>query len=419
VLNGATLCPFDLKSEGMKELARWLIDEAITVYHSPPTVFRHFVASLDGGETFEHLRVVLLASDSVYPSDVVLFRRHFPDTCLLLNAWGATESPFFRPYFLEHRTEISGSVPAVGPPVEEEELLLLDEAGQEAGIGQVGEIALRSRYLSPGYWRRPELTRERFLPDPDGRDRRTYLTGDLGRRLPDGSIVHLGRKDFQVKVRGYRIELAEIETALLGTGLVRDAVVVGHKTVGDQRLVAYVTPKGEATPGASDLRRTLAETLPDYMIPAALVVLDELPRTPNGKVDRAQLPAPGRSRPDLSQQHLAPRNHTEGRIAQIWAEVLDLEEVGVQDPFLELGGNSLLATQVASRVQQQFGVHLTVRELLAAPTVAAMALLILARQVEQDGRDESERLIAELEAISPDRARALLADDLISQSGEQ
>jgi hypothetical protein len=300
----------------------------------------------------------------------------------------------------------------MSPPIEEEEILLLDEAGEEVGADQAGEIAIRSRYLSPGYWRRPELTRERFHPDPEGGERRTYYTGDLGQRLPDGSIVHLGRKDFQVKVRGYRIELAEIETVLLNTGLVQEAVVVGLRTGGgDQRLVAYVTPRGEAAPTVSDLRRVLAGTLPDYMIPAALVVLSELPRTPNGKVDRAQLPAPGRSRPALSHEHLAPRNRTESSIARLWAEVLELEEVGVQDPFLELGGNSLLATQLASRVLQKFGVNLTVRDLLAAPTVADMALLILAHQLKHSGQEESERMIAELEAMPPNQARTLLAEE--------
>jgi acyl carrier protein len=222
-----------------------------------------------------------------------------------------------------------------------------------------------------------------------------------------------------VKVRGYRIELAEIETALLGTGLVREAVVAGFKTDrGDQRLVAYVTPKGGAGPTVSDLRRALADTLPEAMIPAALVVLSELPRTPNGKVDRAQLPSPGRSRPVLSHEYRAPRNRTESRLARIWAELLELEEVGVQDPFLELGGDSLLATQVISRVQQQFGTHLTVRELLAAPTVAEMALRILAHQVKQVGPEESERLVTELEAMTPDQARALLAEDAPGEARE-
>jgi amino acid adenylation domain-containing protein len=421
LLNGATLVPFDLKSEGMNDLAQWITDERVTIYHSPPTVFRSFIDALTGSEAFEHLRVVMLASDSVYSSDVALFRNHFPDTCFLLNAWGATESPFFRPYFLDHQLEISGSsVPAIGVSTEEEEILLLDEAGKEVGPSQAGEIALKSRYLSPGYWRRPELTRERFHPEGDGGDRRIYFTGDLGRRLPDGSMVHLGRKDFQVKVRGYRIELAEIETALLGTGLVREAVVAGLKTDrGDQRLVGYVVPKGEAVPTVSDLRRALAGTLPGYMIPAALVVLNELPRTPNGKVDRAQLPVPGRSRPVLSHGYRAPRHRTEGRLARIWAELLELEEVGIHDPFLELGGDSLLATQVISRVQQQFGVNLTVRDLLATATVADMAHRILAHQVKQTGPEESERLVTELEAMSSDQVRGLLADEAPGDGGEQ
>jgi amino acid adenylation domain-containing protein len=415
LLNGAALLPIDLKEEGIGRLAGWMADEAMTLYHSPPPVFRHLVASLSGAERFPHLRVILLASDSLYATDVELYRQHFSPDCLLLNAWGATESPFFRPYFLDQRTAVpTGNVPAIGPPDGEDEILLLNEAGRELGVNEVGEIVMRSRFLSPGYWRNPELTEARFHPDPESEGHRCYRTGDLGRRLEDGSVVHLGRQDFQVKVRGYRIELSEIEIALLHLDRVREAVVVGRPMhAGDHRLVAYIVPDRHAAPTISELRRALAGTLPDYMIPSAFVVLDDLPRTPNGKVDRGQLPEPGRARPPLEPLFLTPRTETEKALAAIWSEVLDLESVGVEDHFLDLGGNSLLATQVIARVLARLRVSLPIRALFEAPTIARMAELIESRRADEPADSAVEQLLAELEVISDEQARRFLSRDIV------
>ncbi len=171
--------------------------------------------------------------------------------------------------------------------------LLLDDAGHEVGPGQIGEIAVRSRYLPLGYWRRPDLTRSKFLPDPFGGDERTYLTGDLGRLLPDGSLVHLGRKDFMVKIRGFRVELGEIEKHILDHVAVKEAAVVAREDrSGEKRLNAYVILKGNAMASASDLGKFLREKIPDYALPSAFVFLEALPLTPNGKVDRQLLPDP-------------------------------------------------------------------------------------------------------------------------------
>jgi acyl carrier protein len=244
-------------------------------------------------------------------------------------------------------------------------------------VDAVGEIAVRSRYLSPGYWRQPDLTQATFRPDPTGGPERLYLTGDLGRRLPDGCLVHLGRKDFQVKIRGFRVEVAEVEGALLSLPTIKEAVVVAREErPGEQRLVAYLVPTQRPAPTVSVLRRALAATLPDYMVPSAFVVVDTLPRTPAGKVDRRGLPAPERLRPSLHVPFASARTPLEERLAGIWAEVLGVDRVGIHDHFLDLGGQSLLATSLVSRVLTTFQVDLPLRTLFESPTVAEMALAI-------------------------------------------
>jgi amino acid adenylation domain-containing protein len=376
LLNGACLCLFDLGRGGHAGMVRWLREATITIHHCTPPVFRGLVAALTPDEALPALRVLLLASDSVYASDVDAYRRRFSDSCLLLNSWGATESPFFRPYFVDKTLPIEGAaVPAIGPAVEEDEIRLLDAAGRPVPPGEAGEIVITSRYVSPGYWGQDELTRARF--QPAGPDERTYATGDLGRMLPDGSIAHLGRTDFQVKVRGYRVEPGEIEAALRALDGVRDAVVMGRADGrDDHRLVAYVVSEPPA-PTAARLRRELRRRLPDYLVPARFVALDALPLTPNGKLDRLALPDPGRERPTLDTPFLAPRTPLEDTLAAIWATALGLDAIGVGDDFLELGGDSLRAMEVVTRVRAGLGIDLPMAALFATPTVADMAVVVL------------------------------------------
>jgi acyl carrier protein len=260
----------------------------------------------------------------------------------------------------------------------------LDETGREVGADQVGEIAVRSRYLALGYWRRPDLTEAAFIPDPRDGDQRLYLSGDLGMMRPDGCLVHMGRKDFQVKIRGYRVEVGEIEAALLGLDSIRAAVVVAQAgEAGEQWLVAYAVPVAGVAPTVSELRRALSQTLPDYMMPSAFVFLEALPLLPNGKIDRRTLPTPNRTRPALDVSYVAPRTPVESNLAGIWADVLNVQPIGIHDRFLELGGHSLLATQILSRVMETFGVEFSIRALFENPTVAEMAEVIARRQAAQ------------------------------------
>ena len=294
LLNGAMLFPFNLKQSGVNELAQWLSQEEITLCAMSPSTFRHFAGIPRNKKAFPALRILNLSSEPVYRRDIELGREHFSSSCIFVNTLGATEASTLRQYFMDRETQIPSNNVPVGYSTQDTEVVLQDENGQEVGENQIGEIIVTSRYLSLGYWNNPDLTKTRFSASPDGEDKRCYRTGDLGYMLPDGCLIHLGRKDFQTKLRGYRIDIAEIEGALLEVNNVTEAaVMLREDRPGDQRLVAYVVPTGNPIPTTSTIRHALAETLPIYMIPSVFVILKALPLLPSGKVNRQALPTPG------------------------------------------------------------------------------------------------------------------------------
>lgn len=418
LLNGASLYPLDIKQEGLARMAAWLLQRDITIYNSVPTVFRYFLDTLTGEEQFPNLRLIIMMGEPVYKRDVELYKKHFSKDCIFVNRLGSTETGSIRWYFKDQETQIIDSNVPVGHSVEDNEILLLDDAGDQVDFDQIGEIAVKSRYLSPGYWQRPDLTQAAFLHNPEGGDERIYRMGDLGHMLPDGRLVCLGRKDFQVKFKGYRIEPAEIEMALLDLDTIKQAVVMAREDrPGDQRLVAYLVPTaGQQAPTVTKLRGSLAEILPEYMIPSTFVTLDALPLSPNGKVLRRALPAPNRVRPNLDNVFVAPRTPVEETLAEIWAEVLDLDQVGIYDNFFELGGHSLLATQIISRVIRKLEVNVSLQSLFQSPNVAEMAVVITQAQAERTEQEDIEHILAELEALSDEEAKQLLADETVEGS---
>jgi acyl carrier protein len=328
--------------------------------------------------------------EPVYRRDLEAFRAHFTDTCTFINRLGSTETGTIRWYFAGVDDEVAGVNVPVGYPVPGNEILLLDDAGNSVPDGETGEIVVRSSYLSPGYWRRPDLTKKAFFETDD---RRCFHTGDIGRMLPGGCLVHLGRRDFQIKVRGYRIEAGEVEAALLTHPAVKDAlVIVREDRQNDPRLVAYYTiEQREPRPTVSELRRHLAGCLPDYMVPNAFVLLPEFPLAPNGKIDRSALPPVGAQRPHLETTYVEPRTPIERTLADLWKKLLDLDDVGIHDSFLDLGGHSLLATGLFVRIREVFGIDLEIRCLFEDPSIEALAEHVLERMLAADEkRSESD-----------------------------
>jgi acyl carrier protein len=254
-------------------------------------------------------------------------------------------------------------------------LYILDQHFQLVPAGVPGEMYVGGEGLARGYLNQPALTAQRFIPDPFSGEpsARLYRTGDLARHLPGGDIEYLGRLDHQVKIRGYRVELGEIEAVLSRHPAVREAVVLARDVGGEQSLVAYLVCHGETNPTVTELRVFVQSLLPDYMVPSSYVFLDSLPLTTNGKVDRKALPKPDTIRPNLEETFVAPTGAVESALAEIWAEVLGLERVGVHDNFFDLGGHSLLLMQLHGKINEKFQTDISLVELFEHSTVYAQA----------------------------------------------
>ena len=294
LLNGASVCPYSLSGDGLLRLPSFLAREGITVLHSVPSVFRSLAWTLDGGDDLSRVRMVKLGGEPVLATDFELFRNRFPRDAVFHVGYGATEMNVMRQWFAGHETPWPGASP-LGHAVDGVEIVLLDEQGREtAGEGEIGVV---STTLAVGYWRDPERTAATFVPVPGRPGVRLYRTGDLGRILPDGCLLHLGRGDARLKVRGHRVETAEVEGELLAVPGVREAAVEGRERDGAVRLAAWVATDGRASLDGPALRRALAERLPPAMVPTQIVLVAALPRTPGGKVDRRALPEAGATSP--------------------------------------------------------------------------------------------------------------------------
>ena len=388
--------------------AQWLVDNEITTYDTVPALFRQFCLALNGSHSFPHLRLIKLEGETPLATDVELYKRFFSDDCVLVNRFGTRETGGLRQHYIQKTSSMHRPNLSAGYPFGDKDVVLLDDDSNPVAADQPGEITAVSRYLAAGYWRQPDLTREVFQTDPSS-DRYIYRTGDLGIMEPDGCLIHLGRKDFQVKIRGNSVDISAVETALLMLAPVKEAVVaVLNDDLGDKRLVGYVVTKDSPVPTASSLRDSLKEIIPHFMIPSAFVFLDHLPVTPMGKVDRRTLPVPDNSRPRLDVPYVAPRNSVELRLAPIWAEVLGLTQVGVFDNFSHLGGHSLAAMRVVSRVVQTFQLELPIKALFDSPTISEMASIIAASSAKRASDAELERMLNEIESMTEEEARKQL-----------
>jgi amino acid adenylation domain-containing protein len=362
------------------------------------------------------LREIITAGEQPYitPQLVQLFTRL---DCAFYNQYGPSESHVVTELKLSGPPAAWASRPPVGRPIPNLTIRLADDYGELVPVGVPGELFIGGVGLARGYINRPELTAERFVADPEGDQRagrRLYRTGDRARYLPDGNIEFLGRLDDQLKIHGFRIEPGEIELTLSRHASVREAAVVARAGgAGEQRLIAYVQLNPAASATAHELRAHLAVALPEHMLPSAFAFLDAMPLTPSGKLDRRALPEPKDLVTAGGAEFVAPRTPVEESLAQIWGELLGLEQVGVHDNFFELGGHSLLATRVVSWIRDGLCVDLPVRRLFETPTIEGLALSVVQASVGREDEDEAARLLAELEQLSDEEAQALLRGESI------
>jgi len=377
MLTGAALYPIDLRADSFAELKDWLRAERITVFHSTPTVFSYVADGLTRGDgndvELPDVRLVVLGGEETLQSHFEKYRGAFSNDCVFVNGLGPTESTVTLQYFANRQTDLARSSVPVGYPVDDTEILLLGEDLGSAGVN--GEICIRSPHVALGYWRAPDLTKTLFLSDPDDPRQRIYRTGDLGRLLPDGSVLFLGRRDTQVKINGFRVELGDVRAALNEHPDVLDSVVLCRYSGSGKALVAYFIPRQKPGPDAALLRQFVQSKVPTYMTPAAFVSVERFPRTANGKLDRDALLAI-KDVASESSRSITARDLVELRLSQIWADLLDLAWVPVNADFFQVGGSSLSAIRLLARIEQQMGVRIPLAQLFQGAHIESLASIV-------------------------------------------
>ncbi|MBA2673703.1 non-ribosomal peptide synthetase, partial [Ramlibacter sp.] len=365
-----------------------LVQEKVTVLNQTPSAFQQLVQADQGVDAKLALKHVIFGGEALNRATLApWFAKHGDGTPRLVNMYGITETTVHVTWHVLDRDNDNDTAPgAIGRPLADLACYVLDDFLNPVPVGVAGELYVSGAGVARGYLHRPELTAERFIPDPFATEpgARMYKSGDLARYLPNGTLDYLGRADHQVKIRGFRIELGEIEAALTTQPGVREALVLARDDApGDKRLVAYVVAN-DAALDATALRKPLLARLPDYMVPAHYVLLDALPLTSNGKIDRKALPSPEMGT-QATAVYVEPRTPTEQLLAGIWSRTLHAERVGAQDDFFALGGHSLLATQVVSQIRDHAGVELPLRVLFEAPVLSELAARIDAQKTEAAG----------------------------------
>ena len=380
-----------------------IADQKITTVHFVPSVLEIYLED-EGFHACSSLKRVFCGGENLPVQvqerffsrlDADLYNQYGPtEACIDATFWKCKQGTF-RPY-----------VP-IGRPIANAQIYLLDSHLHPVPVGVTGELYIGGVGLARGYLYQPGVTAEHFVPDPFSNEpgSRLYKTGDLARYLCDGDIEFLGRLDHQVKIRGIRIELEEIENVLREHASVRDAIVVArNQAPGAKQLAAYVVLDPDTMLTAGELRGFLKQKLPEYMLPSAFVFLDTLPLTPNGKVDRKALPVPDGRRLEQDESVSAPRTPIEEMLADIWAEVLKLEKIGIHDNFFDLGGHSLLATQIVSRIRETLQIELPLRKLFQKPTIAELAELIIEESCRNMDSADMSGILTELESMSDEEA---------------
>jgi amino acid adenylation domain-containing protein len=419
-----------------RAFARYLAEHQIHLFDAVPSYLNAVLTEIAPDRVINELRFILVGGEKLERRLLVKIFDQLGPAVRIVNIYGLTEIADINAFAIIGAGDVERAI-TIGRPLLNNRIYLTDRFDNLQPVGVIGEICISGESLARGYLNRRDLTAEKFVPCPFAQGALMCRTGDMGRRLTDGTIELFGRIDHQVKLRGFRVEIGEIEALLDQHPAVRENVVVVREDVpGDQRLIAYIVPRdwgAEIRDSAErnlqspisnlpqTLRAFLKQKLPEYMIPSGFVFLDGLPKTPNGKIDRRVLPAPDMAPTRGDQPVAAPRSPLEAQLAVLWSQVLGVEPVGIDDDFFELGGHSLMATRIIARVREIFQVELSLQKLFEEPTIAGMA-----RLVEAAGREPAasiggiaprphstkslEQILADLEGLSADEARGLLGD---------
>jgi amino acid adenylation domain-containing protein len=371
-------------------LLRFIVEQGIERCFFPFVYLQHLALVFQsGGVVPQRLREVITAGEQLeITPQVANFFERLPE-CHLHNQYGPSESHVVTAYTLPRNVSDWKRLPPIGKPIDNTQIYIVNRNGESVPIGDAGELCIGGASLARGYVNRADSTAEKFIPDrfsADG-EGRLYRTGDLARYRADGEIEFLGRIDNQIKIRGFRVELGEIEITLLSHPQVREAVVVAQEeTKGERKLIAYVVTSGEDKELGRELRTFLKQRLPEYMVPARFVMLDALPLTPSGKINRRALPSPSNQRPPLAQAYVEPKTSIESQLKGMWEELLNIQPIGVRDCFFELGGDSLLATQLLLKIQEVFDSAIPPSALIEEATIEYLARII---STPTDGREYS------------------------------
>ncbi len=388
-------------------LAAVFDNQSITHTLALPSLYQLLLTEADPKQ-LTSLQTVIVAGESCPPSLVEQHQKLIPQTALY-NEYGPTEGTVWCTVFDCTTAEIGSTVP-IGRPIPNSEIYILGPDMESRPIGVPGELYIGGPGVAQGYYNRPKLTAERFLAHPFKSEGKIYRTGDLARFLPDGTIEFLGRADQQIKIRGYRVELGEVENVLASQTAVQEAVVVSRSDNQNQpQLVAYVTAKQAQAVEPQTLRDHLLQKLPPYMVPATFVILDKLPRTPNGKVNRRALPDPAGNANRAASAYVAPRSALESVLAGVWSDLLDYERIGINDNFFNLGGHSILVTQLVSRLRTILPVDLPLRIIFDKPTVAELADHIKSQSDDAAQIEITAELLLQVATLSEAEAEAALA----------
>jgi amino acid adenylation domain-containing protein len=409
---GATLC---LPDTGLvphaADVVAWMRRDRITILHTVPSLTAAWLDSLEPGAGLPDLRWVLMAGEPLTDTLVRRWREQMGNTHGIINLYGPTETTLAKCAYSVPDDPVSGVQP-IGRPLPNTQALIINKADELCGIGEPGEIVIRTPFRTLGYLDVPQDHRTGFVANPSRDDPYdvVYRTGDAGSYTSEGLLSIAHRLDDQVKIRGNRVEPGEVVAVLdQYPGIDRCAVVTREDVTGEKCLVAYLVQKDGANASVNALRDFLKQKLPDYMLPAGFVVLDKLPLTPNGKLDRHRLPAPDSVPSPLAPRYVAPRDSTERSLAKLWSDLLKLAEVGIQDDFFALGGHSLIATRLVSQIRREFGVEVSLRAIFENPTIERLAVKIAEQRAASMASEDVDELLKDLESLPEEAAECELS----------